>query len=338
METVESDFQYRLNLVKYNVEEVITESELESLLRENKTLRCYAGYEPARRVHIGWLTWMLKLRDLQRAGFEVIVLEATWHAWINDKGTPNELEEYTEKVRKVLSRIGVSPKYVRSEDLLSDPEYLKLMLRAAKNLPLERIRRAVVVMRRRASEIEQDFAKMLYPVMQAVDSVYLRVDISVGGLEQKPAFMIGRDIATKLGVKPPVILGLPVIPGLRADIDETAVETIDTIEMYSELKMSSSRPDDAIFLEDSAEDIERKIRSANCPPKLTKFNPVLSMLKHIVLPYFGKIEVQTRRGVISVTSSEILDKLYSEGEITPDEIKRTCLDYVVKIVEELSIC
>jgi len=337
VETVESDFQYRLNLVKYNVEEVVTESELESILREKRALRCYVGYEPARKIHIGWLTWMLKLRDLQKAGFEVLVLEATWHAWINDKGTPSELEQYTEKIRRILSKIGVNARYVRSEDLLSDPEYLKLILRATKNLPLEKIKRAVVVMRRRASEIEQDFSKMLYPVMQAVDSVYLKVDVAVGGLDQKPAFIIGRDVAVKLGAKPPVILCLPVIPGLHADVDETSLETMDLIELYSEIKMSPTRPDDAIFLEDSPEDVERKIKGANCPPRLTRFNPLLSILKHVVLPYFGKIEIEMKRGVVSITGPEELDKLYSADEITPEDVRRACLNYVIKIMEELSI-
>ncbi len=338
MENLDTDFQYRLNLVKYNVEEVVTEGELESLLKESRAPRCYVGYEPSSRVHIGWLPWMLKLRDLQRAGFEVIVLEATWHAWINDKGTPGELESYTEKVRSVLAKLGVSPRYVRSEDLLSDPEYLRLLLRASKNMPVERIRRAVVVMRRRASEIEQDFSKMLYPLMQAVDSVYLNIDVAVGGLEQKPAFLMGRDVVARLNSRRLVILGLPVIPGLRADVDETSMETTDLIELYSEIKMTSSRPDDAIFLEDTVEDIERKIIGAYCPPKITRFNPLVSILKHVVLPYYGKIEIETTRGSLTTSDPAEIDKIYRAGELTPDDIKKLCIEYITRIVQELRVC
>jgi len=50
-------------------------------------------------------------------------------------------------------------------------------------------------------------------------------------------------------------------------------------------KMSKSDPDSAIFMEDSADDVRRKIRQAYCPPGVIKGNPCLDWTKYIV---FGK--------------------------------------------------
>jgi len=48
-------------------------------------------------------------------------------------------------------------------------------------------------------------------------------------------------------------------------------------------KMSKSTPDSAIFMEDSAEEVERKIKLSFCPEGITKGNPILDYTKHIIL-------------------------------------------------------
>ncbi|MEM0496591.1 MAG: hypothetical protein QXR22_00080, partial [Acidilobaceae archaeon] len=74
----------RLSLIARNTLEIITLRELESIIDGGK-VKGYIGYEPSGLVHIGWLVWMFKVADLVDAGVEFIVLEATWHAFINDK-------------------------------------------------------------------------------------------------------------------------------------------------------------------------------------------------------------------------------------------------------------
>lgn len=56
-------------------------------------------------------------------------------------------------------------------------------------------------------------------------------------------------------------------------------------------KMSKSDPDSAIFMEDTAEDVKRKIKKAFCPPNVAEGNPILDYSKHIVLGYYGKMTV-----------------------------------------------
>ncbi len=56
-------------------------------------------------------------------------------------------------------------------------------------------------------------------------------------------------------------------------------------------KMSKSDPDSAIFMEDTVEDVKRKIKKAYCPPEVVEKNPIVDYAKHLILGYFGKIVI-----------------------------------------------
>jgi len=46
-------------------------------------------------------------------------------------------------------------------------------------------------------------------------------------------------------------------------------------------KMAKSDPESAIFMEDTAEDVENKVEKAFCPPQVVENNPILDYLKNI---------------------------------------------------------
>ncbi|MCE4604233.1 MAG: tyrosine--tRNA ligase, partial [Aeropyrum sp.] len=79
------DVDRRLELIARNTVEVVTREELREKLESGVKLKGYIGYEPSGIVHIGWLVWIFKVKDLVDAGVDFTVLEATWHAYINDK-------------------------------------------------------------------------------------------------------------------------------------------------------------------------------------------------------------------------------------------------------------
>ena len=56
-------------------------------------------------------------------------------------------------------------------------------------------------------------------------------------------------------------------------------------------KMSKSDPESAIFMEDTADDVKRKIKKAYCPPQVVEKNPIIDYAKHIVLGYYKKIDI-----------------------------------------------
>lgn len=72
-------------------------------------------------------------------------------------------------------------------------------------------------------------------------------------------------------------------------------------------KMSKSDPDSAIFMEDSPEDVSRKIKKAFCEPKSISENPILDYCKSIIFPSFGKLTVEPKgKDAIVFTSYEDL--------------------------------
>ncbi|AEM38276.1 tyrosyl-tRNA synthetase [Pyrolobus fumarii 1A] len=325
------DVEKRLKLITRNAVEVVTLDELRSRLEAGEKLRGYIGFEPSGLFHIGWLIWAFKVKDLVEAGVEFTILEATWHAWVNDKlgGNMELIRKAARHVRHVLEAIGVPVgkiKFVDAEELVSDKDYWALFLKVAKSNTLARVKRALTIMGRRVEEGEQDFSKLIYPAMQVTDIFYLGVDIALGGTDQRKAHMLARDTAEKLKLRKPIAIHTPLLTGLQG-LGRMNPSEVDEDTHAVEFKMSKSKPETAIFVFDSPEDIARKLRRAYCPPRETRFNPVIEIAKYILFPSRPGYKLVIERpekfggGVIEVTSPEELEKLYQEGKIHPLDLK-----------------
>ena len=97
----------RLELIKRNVQEIVTEEELEELLTKKGTPRAYVGYEPSGKIHMGHVLTVNKLIDLQKAGFEITVLLADVHAYLNKKGTLEEVRKIADYNRRCFIALGL---------------------------------------------------------------------------------------------------------------------------------------------------------------------------------------------------------------------------------------
>ncbi|MCD6300608.1 MAG: tyrosine--tRNA ligase, partial [Staphylothermus sp.] len=243
-------------------------------------------------------------------------------------------------VRKVMEGFGIDIskiKFVDAEDLVSDKEYWGILIRAAKNVSLARVKRALTIMGRKSSEAETDFSKLIYPLMQVTDIFYLDLDIALGGTDQRKAHMLARDIAEKLKMKKPVAIHTPLITSLRGLGQR--METAEIDELYAEFKMSKSKPETAIFVHDSPEDVKRKIRKAYCPPRQIEFNPIIEINKYLLFPQKDfKLVIERPEkygGTIVVESIEELEKLYIEGKIHPLDLKNATADALNKLLEPI---
>jgi len=333
----------RLNLITRNSVEVITTEDLRKKLESGEKLKGYLGFEPSGLVHVGWIIWMKKFKDLVDAGVEMYLLEATWHAWINDKlgGDISLIRKAAKLTEVVMEAIGINMnkvKVVDAEELVSDPEYWRILLRVAKNTSLARIKRSLTIMGRRAEEAELDFSKLIYPAMQVTDIFYLDVDIALGGMDQRKAHMLARDVAEKLKMKKPIAIHTPLLTALQGASKMESVEgEID--EVLSEVKMSKSKPETAIFVHDSEDLIIKKIRKAYCPPRDTRMNPVLEIAKYILFtePGFRLIVEREPRygGTIEFHSYEELEKIYAEGKLHPLDLKNSVARALAKILKPI---
>src|SRR6056297_1356106 len=90
-----------------NTSEVVTEEEVRALSDDPDGKRAYVGYEPSGVLHIGHMLTANKLIDLQEEGFEVVILLADVHAYLNDKGTFEEIRATAEKMKAQFVAYGL---------------------------------------------------------------------------------------------------------------------------------------------------------------------------------------------------------------------------------------
>ncbi len=334
------DLEQRLELIRRNTVEIVTLEELRKALEVGEKIRGYIGFEPSGVAHIGWLVWMYKFRDLVNAGVDMILFAATWHAWINDKlgGDMKLIKLAAKHVEEVLRAIGVERfRVVYAEELVSRSSYWEKVLRIAKSATLSRIKRALTIMGRRADEAELDFSKLIYPLMQVADIFEMDLTIALGGLDQRKAHMLARDVAEKLGWRKPIAIHTPIIPSLRG-AGRMDLKELEKDDLAAEIKMSKSKPESAIFVTDSDEEIVKKIRAAYCPPREVENNPVLAIAKYIVFPNVDTFVVERKPeygGTVEFHSYEELEEAYRSGRLHPLDLKNAVAQYLTKILDPI---
>jgi tyrosyl-tRNA synthetase len=302
--------------VMSNVEEAVTEDELAALLDNETNITAYAGYEPSGALHLGHLLTAYKLMDLQSVGVDVIVLLADLHAYLNEKGTMDQIRDWADHYQKCFSALGLAEgtRFVRGSDYQLEPEYTKLILKLARHTTLNRARRSMDEVSRNAED--PVVSQMIYPLMQTADIGYLNIDIAVGGIDQRKIHMLAREELHSMGFKSPVCVHTPILLGLDAN------------------KMSSSR-DNLVAIEDSPESIKKKIQSAYCPPRTAEDNPLLQLYRYYVFPQFKQVELERPQqygGPIRYEDFATLELDYAAGKLHPLDLKNGAATYIERII------
>lgn len=276
--------------IKAIAAEMVSPAEVEALLAQaaaGKRPHAYIGFEPSGTAHVGWMVCANMILALRDAGFEVTILLADWHAKINDK-LGGDLEAirrcgaYMEDVFAALGATGVRFRY--ASEFAKDDAYWALVVQVAKGTTLARMRRAMTIMGRKEEDSDADVSKFLYPAMQVADIFHMHIDLAYGGLDQRHAHMLARDVAPKLGRKPPAAIHTPLVPSLKG---QGRMDATDGIEV----KMSKSDPDSGIFLHDAPAVVEKKLKQAHCPAKEIAGNPVWDLLRLVVWPSQHRLAV-----------------------------------------------
>jgi tyrosyl-tRNA synthetase len=302
--------------VMTNVEEAVTADELAALLDGKTNVTAYAGYEPSGKLHLGHLLTAYKLIDLQSIGVDIIILLADLHAYLNEKGTMDQIEKWARYYQKCFTALGFAEgtRFVFGSDYQLESDYTKLILRLARHTTLNRARRSMDEVSRNAED--PVVSQMIYPLMQTADIGYLNVDIAVGGIDQRKIHMLAREELRSMGFQSPVCIHTPILLGLDAN------------------KMSSSK-DNLIAVEDSSDSIKKKIESAYCPPRITQDNPVLQLYQYFIFPRFKEVELERPKkygGPVSYGDFSKLKTAYGAGKLHPVDLKNGAAAYLERII------
>ncbi len=311
-------------------EEVVTKEELKKTIKKDK-IKGYIGFEPSGTVHLGWKICTNKIKDFLDCGFDFTVLLADWHAYINDKldGDIEKIKLCGKYMEDCFAALGIDTgklSFVYASEYVGDPEYWELVLRVSKATSVKRVKRAMDIMGRSEDEAEKDLSKLFYPAMQVSDIFYLNVDVAYGGMDQRHAHMLARDVSKKLNRKSPVAIHTPLLTGLQAGGRMNPTE----------VKMSKSKPDSMISIHDKPDDVNRKIKKAYCPEKQVEGNPILEMCKYIIFPEISDAFIIKRPekfgGDLEFNNYEELEKEFLSG-LHPLDLKNSTAIYINKILE-----
>ncbi len=258
----------KLELIKRNIAEIIGEEDLEKLLKKKKKPSVYIGTAPTGRPHIGYLIWILKVADLLKAGFHVKILLADLHGALD--GTPWHILEhrydyYAASIPELIKMIGANTKeleFVKGSEMQLKPEYMYDVLKMSSLVSVKDAKKA-------ASEVVKlgdnpKLSGLLYPLMQAVDEQYLKVDAQLGGTDQRKIMVLARENLPKIGYDARIEIMTPLLPGLIGK------------------KMSASNQSSKIDILDDKEVVYKKINKADCIAG-NPDNGLMAFLKYVLM-------------------------------------------------------
>ena len=245
-------------LISRGVEEILPEDDLKVKLKKSissKTpLNVKLGCDPSRAdLHVGHGVVLRKLRHFQDLGHQAILVIGDFTAMIGDPSGRNKtrpqlsLEEakanaqsYIDQAEKILDIDTL--KIVFNSTWLNSMNFSDV-IRLASHYTVARMLERDDFTKRYQSEIPISIHEFMYPLAQGMDSVELKVDVELGGTDQKFNLLVGRDLQREYEQDPQAIITCPLLEGT------------DGIE-----KMSKSYGND-IGLNDSPEDMYGKTMS-----------------------------------------------------------------------------
>jgi len=225
MKSAEEQFEY----IKKGCVEIIQEGELKAKLKrsleEKKALKVKLGFDPtAPDIHLGHTVVIRKMKHFQDLGHDVIFLIGDFTGLIGDPSgrsatrppmTREQIKQNAETYKSQIFKILDPEKTIidfnsRWLGKLTSFEIIKL----ASKYTVARILERDDFSNRLKNGIPISVHEILYPIMQAYDSVVLKADVELGGTDQKFNLLVGREIQRGFQQEPQVIITMPLLEGL----------------------------------------------------------------------------------------------------------------------------
>jgi tyrosyl-tRNA synthetase len=207
-----------------NAVDVIPADELAARLQSGDPLRIKLGLDPtAPDIHVGHAVVLGKLREFQELGHTAVLLVGDYTARLGDPSGRS-------KTRPILSPEQIEANtrtYLEQAYLILDPDKTEVRHNSEWLAPLSmadviELTRATTVARilerddfskRYASGDPITLSELLYPLMQAYDSVALDADVEIGGTDQLYNLLMGRQMMEYYGKRPQCVLTMPLLVG-----------------------------------------------------------------------------------------------------------------------------
>ncbi|MGD2294634.1 MAG: tyrosine--tRNA ligase [Candidatus Aminicenantes bacterium] len=335
MKSVDEQFEY----LKKGSVEIIQEDELKTKLarslKENKPLKVKAGFDPtAPDIHVGHTVLIRKMKHFQDLGHDVIFLIGDFTGLIGDPSGQSatrppmtreqinkNADTYKEQIFKILDPektiIDFNSRWLgrlTSFDIINLTAKYTVARILERDDFSDRLRNGQPI----------STHELLYPLMQAYDSVALEADVELGGTDQKFNLLVGRDIQREYNQEPQIVLTMPLLEGLDGaeKMSKSLNNYIGITEPPGEIfgkVMSVSDPLMFRYYElltdvplSRIDEWKKEIQEARRNPKDLK----AELARMIVSDFWGKEE--------ALTAAQEFDRVFKQKE-QPDEMEEVAL-------------
>jgi tyrosyl-tRNA synthetase len=211
-------------LLKRGVAEIIVEEELVGLLRSGRRLRLKEGFDPSfPDIHLGHMVALRKLRQFQELGHQVVLIVGDWTAQIGDPSGVSvtrpmlsaeqvkaNAETYMKQFFKVVDKGKTEVRW--QSDWFGKFSLADVIRLTSKFTVAQLLARDDFNARYNAGR-PIAVTELLYPLLQAYDSVAIQADVEFGGTDQKFNFLVGREYQSMIGQRPQQCFMTPLLVG-----------------------------------------------------------------------------------------------------------------------------
>ena len=249
------------SVITRGVSEIISREEFVRLLQSGRKLRLKMGFDPSRPdIHLGHVVGLRKLRQLQDLGHQVILIVGDWTAQIGDPSgqsatrpmlTHAQVMENAESyLRQFFSVVDHDRTEVRYQsEWFGDFGLAKVIELTGRFTVAQFLQRADFA-QRFADQKPITITELLYPLLQAYDSVEVRADVEFGGTDQMFNLLVGRELQGMMGQTPqqcflmPILVGTDGVQKMSKSLDNYVSVDEAPVDMYGKLM---SVPDEQII-------------------------------------------------------------------------------------------
>src|SRR6476659_9393476 len=207
---------------------VLPEGELERKLKLGRPLRVKLGIDPtAPDIHLGFAFVLDRRAALQHAGHTAVLILGDYTARIGDPSGQSEerpvlpddvldanAKEFAAQAFRVLDRERTEIRF--NGEWLGKLSYAEVV-RLARTITVARFLERDDFAKRFARHEPISISELLYPLMQAYDSVAIEADIEIGGTDQLYNLLAGRDVMQDYGLDPQLVMTYPLLVGLDGE-------------------------------------------------------------------------------------------------------------------------
>ena len=240
------------SVIARGVSEIISKQEFVRLMQSGKQLRLKMGFDPSRPdIHLGHVVGLRKLRQLQELGHQVILIVGDWTAQIGDPSGQSATRtmlshgQVLENAQSYLRQFFKVVDQTRAQVIYQSEWFGKFDLAKV----IELTSRFTVAQFLQRADFAQRFAEqkpiaiteLLYPLLQAYDSVAIESDVEFGGTDQMFNLLVGRELQGMMGQTPqqcfmmPILVGTDGVQKMSKSLDNYVAVDESPVDMYGKL-------------------------------------------------------------------------------------------------------